>query len=451
MKSEVKFEVKNGAYNPASVNDQVVQRIYNCLFPGWLNDDEPSEQADIRDKITRLIAELDLSHYYMDGGKGAKVTKPIKKILLQLLPKAKVEATMPTLCKKIAELYSPKMDIRAFWGDKALLGSGRWERTTTCFADDGCNKISRIFLEKFKRTKALVLESMTVENDCTKYLYARCIAFFAGGRNIYLSNFYWNGLPQNNLLFVEALRRLVGIPSVKYAKAAFPLPIYVNQDGLKVYDEDSRPYKGRIFYPCPHCDEKVPDLTSYTSGNTHHIGCSPECAGTSGSGYTCERCGEEIDEDDHYHSPNGEDYCQGCYDSYVAYCECCNNDVWVDNYLGDGYCDECGFICHQCDSVYSSSDHHEGPDRRDYCECCYDDKFVECCECGAVMKRTEAREDQDCYFFCADCYDDKYLECEECGKEMLRERAKDNLCEDCYADRQKILEEEADENATVNA
>jgi len=436
MKFEVRFEVKNGAYNPQKVNSEVYEIVRRRFTP----EDLPP------DALYAGLRDLDLSHYYLDEGRGPKVTKPIKKILVKIFGKERTEIAMPALCKEVAELYSPKMEIRAFWGDKALLGSGRWESRDTCFADDGCNKTSRIFLEKFRRAKALVLEHDTEE----RVSYARSIVFFAGGRTVYLSNFYYCGVPQNNLLFVEALRRLVGISSVKYAKEKFPLPIYTNQDGLKVHDSRSKPYKGKILYPCPHCDEKVPKLTTSVSGHTHYMGCSDECARDDEHTVVCENCSERVDQNDAHSGPDDNLYCESCHNELTAYCDACNSTVWMDDYLGNGYCDDCGFACHGCDSVYRNSDRYEGSDGNDYCEECFHEEFVECYACGEIKRREETEQDGDGDSFCKDCYEDKYVECKECGEETLRDKAQDDLCPDCYSDK-KEKEEAENENTTVNA
>ncbi|HBG47619.1 MAG TPA: hypothetical protein DDW94_11625 [Deltaproteobacteria bacterium] len=435
MKSEVRFEVKNGAYNPQTISGSV----------GWIIQESLSPEESLPAAVDMALQALDLSHYYMDDGRGPKVTKPIKKILVKAFGKERTEIAMPALCKKIAELYSPKMDLRAFWGDKALLGAGKWERQDTCFADDGCNKTSKIFLEKFRRAKALVLEHENEEGTS----YARSIAFFAGGRTVYLSNFYYNGVPQNNLLFVEALRKLLGISSVKYAKETFPLPIYTNHDGLKVYDGRSKPYKGKILYPCPHCDEKVPKLTTYVSGHTHQIGCSSECVGDDEDSISCNNCGERALRDDAYNGPDDNLYCESCHNELTSYCNACDSTVWNDDYLGDGYCDNCGFDCRECDSTHSNNDRYEGPDGRDYCEKCFHEKFTECYECNEVVKRKDSRQDQDGENYCKGCYEDKFVECKECGEETLRDKAQDDLCPDCYSDK-KEKEEAENENATVN-
>ena len=95
MKSEVRFEVKNGAYNPQTISGSV----------GWIIQESLSPEESLPAAVDMALQALDLSHYYMDDGRGPKVTKPIKKILVKAFGKERTEIAMPALCKKIAELY----------------------------------------------------------------------------------------------------------------------------------------------------------------------------------------------------------------------------------------------------------------------------------------------------------------------------------------------------------
>lgn len=359
MKKNIEFEIKNGAYYPKDIHQQISDKIVNTLIPETRNTNW-SIYNHVRGEMLSALADFKLDNYYMGlDGKGAKVTKIIKKILLARFVKELVIKKFPVLCKKIAELYTPRMELKAYWGDKKLLGSGIWENGSTCFSSGGCNDISRRFLVRFNRAQVLVLKN---EKNT-----ARCIAFFAGGRNIYLTNFYYNGLPYNKLLFVEALRRILGIDKISYKKREFPLPIYFNGDGILCYTEKSSAFNGQYMYPCPQCETKITHLYTYVDGDTYHIGCSKECAGECER--CCDRCGYIIYDDDYYMAPNDERYCESCYHDNVFYCEGCNFDRWQHDHIGNSLCEDCGAVCEECNEVTPNSQINN-----DVCEDCLEEK-----------------------------------------------------------------------------
>jgi len=152
-------------------------------------------------------------------------------------------------------------------------------------------------------------------------------------------------------------------------------------------------------------------LTSTDGEDSNHVLSSPR--------FTCGRCGEAIDEDDHSHSPDGDDYCDDCYSEHVSYCQACDNDVWSENMVSAGdetVCDDCA--------------------RRHYTQC---DDCGEYCHNNCIM-RTE-----DGFDLCPGCEDDHY-KCEDCGALLFYEKLYDtnegdtNLCNDCITGWNKCSE-----------
>lgn len=346
------------------------------------------------------LQNLDLSNYYVGGENGPKVTKGIKKLLLKESPELKpiILEKFPRICHEIAQLYVPIKEIRAFWGDKSLLGKGIYENSPTCFADDGCNKTSRIFLEKFNRVRVLVCE----DTDRPESSY-RAVVYFGGGRNTFLTNFYAKNFPQNKGIMVEALRRILNLPKLSFKEFRFPLDaIYLNHDAIKCYPpERVMEFKGVGVVTCPHCDEVVPysELHTDTSGNRYLIGCSEECAET--GGITCCNCGDSVHEDDSY-SYQDDTYCSGCYSEDFRYCEGCGEDYPIEQINtcqnGTHLCKDCSFTCEHCGNSFSerSAFEHDGDQ---YCEDCYSDKFSTCDECEYTFDRDEINGDD----LCKDC------------------------------------------------
>ena len=99
----------------------------------------------------------------------------------------------------------------------------------------------------------------------------------------------------------------------------------------------------------------------------------------------CEDCGEDIDEDDHQHSPSGNDICQGCYDNHYFYCDSCSNDCDQDHmastHEGESICRDCAYeldACNEC-GTYIIRDRNknwipdENNDYQCYCPDCESD------------------------------------------------------------------------------
>lgn len=435
FKKQIEFEVKNGAFEPDYINSRV---IGICGILCHQVKDYSTILDSVKEKVNNDLAALDLSHYYMPDG--AKVTKPLKKILLTFLTKKELEPIWAEICKQISALYSPAFQAIAYFGDKQLIGTGEWEGRETCFNKNGINAQNGVFIQKFKRTQVLVVEETGTGHK------ARCLVYFQGGRNINLFNFYYNGFRQNNLIFVEAIRRLLSIPKITYKKESVNLPIYRNGDGLVIHTPKSFEYTADRIFPCPHCDTKLPEKKMLTAeeGNTHKIGCCEECLNAGGE--TCCDCGGRVDEDNSRTSDNGDTYCEDCYFNNFAYCEHCGNDVPNDDYLGDGYCNECGDQCYNCGSVHKKDNMYTGPDDECYCEECYNDKFSYCEGCEMDVERDSMVKGPDNEYYCPDCHADKFTECKDCGDVAEIVDIQDGLCPDCYDKKQ---EEEKEEEATL--
>lgn len=342
------------------------------------------------------FAPLDLSNYYVGGENGPKVTKGIKKLLLKHFPglKSEILERLPAICHQIAQLYTPIMNINAYWGQKELLGSGKWELSETCFADNGCNQTSRIFLEKFNRVKVLVCEDTDRPNSSY-----RAIVYFGGGRNIFLTNFYAKNFPQNKGIMVEALRRILSMKKLTFSNHEFPLDIiYLNQDSIRVRsDKRVKEFVKVGKVPCPHCDEVIPysHIFSKTSSSTILIGCSKECAET--GGVTCFECGENYAEEEMTHQ-DGREYCQDCFDESFGYCKTCAEYYPLDqiNHVRKNtYCHGCSTDCHYCGDYVLNDDilEHDGDS---YCQDCFDENFSSCEECAGTYKLSELNDENLC-------------------------------------------------------
>ena len=401
----IEYEIKNGAlYMIKSMIDKIGDII---LYASTNNVFCLSEKFN---EMRENIARIDLSSYYMADGR--KVTKPIKKIAEKFLGQEIVKEKWPEICNKISELYSIAKAVKVYFGDKSLLGSGRYEANKTCFADDGCNKFSRIFLEKFKRTEVLIIEDILSEKK------ARSIVYFAGGRNIYLTNFYFqNGMINNPLLFVEALKRIMNLKQVTFKDKIDKfegLPIYFNGHAIHIYDKKSFEYKRDRKFPCPHCDNTVKEKHFFVdrSSSAVLLGCDENCATIARN--SCSICQCDLEEDEMLSVEFDDDiYCQSCYDDEFFTCHNCERD----NYNNE--------MCVVNDYQY--------------CQSCYNELFTTCDKCNEeILKDDAIITDKDDNQYCQSCYNELFTTCDKCNEDIFRDDAiitdKDDnqYCRSCY-------------------
>jgi hypothetical protein len=117
---------------------------------------------------------------------------------------------------------------------------------------------------------------------------------------------------------------------------------------------------------------------------------------------SCYYCGCSIG-DDHYHDPDGDDCCSGCYHDRVSYCESCDRDVWgsstTEDPDGSTICDSCFSDhctrCDECENPVWDRNVKNGLDGGCYCERCYDDNHDECCECDDTFLASDMENTPD--------------------------------------------------------
>jgi len=299
------------------------------------------------------LTNVDLLKYYRPDG--AKITKTLTTLLRRQLPKEEVQLRFAGYAKAVSELYTTSKTLIASWGDMSELGNGVYEGGATCYRAGAENTVCRDFLQKYRRAKLLVLYNKdNPDEPC-----ARTIVFFAGGRNVIMTNFYWKRLEANKLYFIEALRRMLGLKKVVYKNwSNFFLPIYLNRDAVLVYDERVRLMDTEKKMPCPHCGKLVHenDFHFEEDGNFRMLGCTEKCAHKSSKTYIpCERCREDFKQG-RMRGHNNKYYCVSCFYIVTESCHKCNGryDTTKMKHTNDGsvmcqrcwdelaYCDKCG-------------------------------------------------------------------------------------------------------------
>jgi len=164
-----------------------------------------------------------------------------------------------------------------------------------------------------------------------------------------------------------------------------------------------------------------------------------ECDGNASGRETCCECGNSIDDDYSYTSPNGSFLCENCfYDSY-NYCSHCG-DPFETNQLhdcdGNYYCEDCaegkGYReCNKCDEWHNE---YYIVDDDCYCNDCYEKYCFHCEDCEEDHVGTSVSVCNETKYVCKDCAED-YIECEECGelfhKDDIVEVNGKQYCESC--------------------
>jgi hypothetical protein len=136
--------------------------------------------------------------------------------------------------------------------------------------------------------------------------------------------------------------------------------------------------------------------------------------------YTCDNCGDRVDEDNYYSGPNGDGtYCESCYDDLFSTCDKCGetcdrDDVHrVSGSRYDYLCEYCleriGAVkCNDCGD-YSVDDYTVMQDSENvYCKSCVGRNTEFTCQCGERFEYT--MDDGDT---CESC---DYVYCDKCNE-----------------------------------
>lgn len=164
--------------------------------------------------------------------------------------------------------------------------------------------------------------------------------------------------------------------------------------------------------------------------------------------YSCEYCGDRINEDNMRHT----DYailCESCYDDNYFYCEQCETDHSTDDteaveiqiyskysksFYSATVCPEKAqehgyYQCESCEG-WSEETRNTDDDKYNYCpDCAKENNYHECESCGDFLEcdlTIKAQVSTDDTHYCNDCQDDV---CFHCGDESDDKIG--DLCKDC--------------------
>lgn len=145
----------------------------------------------------------------------------------------------------------------------------------------------------------------------------------------------------------------------------------------------------------------------------------------------CANCGESHNPDHCSEIPNGDTWCEDCFNDTYCHCEDCAELITLDDSRRPEdrsgiYCETCydaRYVrCYSCDSeVRTNNAIEEG--RHHYCEECHSEEFGECSDCGNTFHRDNLsyHEDNDADY-CSSCYpsDDDDYDSDACNAKSFR-------------------------------
>lgn len=136
-----------------------------------------------------------------------------------------------------------------------------------------------------------------------------------------------------------------------------------------------------------------------------------------------------------------------CCDSNKYTCECCGNRIDEDEvyWIGDyPYCNDCVTYCERCGEYELNNDATWIPSEGRYvCRSCLEYYYVYCEDCDEyVSSENVTYIDEYDRYVCDDCLNRYYSECKKCGNWVYNDDLSENgLCENC-----EMENEEEDDN-----
>lgn len=113
--------------------------------------------------------------------------------------------------------------------------------------------------------------------------------------------------------------------------------------------------------------------------------------------FYCESCSNDMEGEPNHSDSNGNDICQGCYDEYYFYCECCNETAYYEGSEevdGETTCADCvsqhAFFCNDCNTYYPNDEHAGKRNDEDVCNGCVNsDEHIK--DCGTIVMKEEVK------------------------------------------------------------
>jgi hypothetical protein len=409
----VDIKIENGGGNLEAVWDLVWHTyrdfLYDCDGAAGLTHDQRLVLRKTQDDLYTGISHIDLDKFYTE--KGAKITRPIKELLVKHIGKEATAPLFAAFCKAVGELYATvdaTATLHPVYFTNGKMGS--CGDSDSCFGPGGCNSYNGRFIDK-----SMSMGVITIAPKDARYAKGRVIFWILDATHAHILNKYSRSgereLPYS--VFVRALEVLSGATLSFAHKSGETLPIYVNHgyhlctaiDGnFSSITEDFR-------WVCPACGHRGSpnSFESESDGTRHSIGCCQDCLGAQEEDddnmHTCVYC-EEIVHDDDVRFPNDEPVCTSCYDEHFFSCAHCGNSYDNDNGVEvhrrgrsvtvcSGCYENCYAECPECEEQFEI-DKMIGHDEEYYCSSCADNCLGTCITCKETFKTIELDADDRC-------------------------------------------------------
>jgi hypothetical protein len=405
---EADLKIENGGGNQEAIHG-IIDELWHANAP----------QGDKSQEIWKRVTALNCDRFYMENG--AKVTRPLKTLLIDTFGKDSVTLLFAEFCKRVGNVYA-RVTATAELRDTYFTDddSGTFGDNNSCFLDGGCNELNGRFIDESPSTGVI-----TVTPEEKKYSAGRMIVWFVNPTTAHLINRYGSCSGQRELplsIFVRALEVLTKTNISWRRESAETLPVYLNNSPVictatqgTTFDSVVADYR----FKCPACHIfYTPDTgVRSTHGTQHYMACSHSCLEDThvedDDSITCEDCGREgIDRDDAY-VVHDNYYCRNCYEDNYFYCEHCSTDcdqgssVTVHNARGheETVCEDCAdadyFRCNHCDGYFHNDNGITTDDGETYCEGCASDHVMTCEKCGIVSDDLDDFDEDSC---CPGCH-----------------------------------------------
>jgi hypothetical protein len=324
--------------------------------------------------------------------------------------------------------------------------------TNSCFRVGGANYGSALWLEleerEYNRAKFLFFHYSNGKSEGV----GRCWFYQVTPHAIFITNFYSDGFDIKSewlkKYVIRVARLLAGLPeNVKYSYKNIPIPIYLNGDGIIIYDpekhsqsEEVRVLTLELISRCLYCRDEIEiehleraDVTEEIDGEevSSPIICS-YCRDHLEDLIECIECGERYRSDDMIYVDGEGYYCQSCYEDIYTVCPVCNREVPRDDMITDKYGE---WMCSDC--AY---------EHRRYCSICSSWLYPDEVDRYQILRGSYIEE----VTICHDCVRELiHSKCDQCGKEFwftknsfminrkIREIIREGLCSECFNKRVK--------------
>jgi hypothetical protein len=377
-------------------------------------DREKWNQDELKQsEISMRLNEIPLHTYRLEGTT-TKVTRPIKKMLIEILGKPAVDANrFADLCRRITPLYeSLEADVELVTRYFTTSALGRYGDNDSCFHEEGCNSGNGEALDSSPSIHVLRIHpcGAGVEKEQRRGSFgdARIIVQYEDEKTIHLFNKY----TQNKFrevttrIFVKAMEALAGVELVYVGPGDdTTIPVYLNHQskvyrikGPETFDHLCTDFSWYCTTCCSLFDPE--DVLTDIDENTYIITCSSSCMQNYAQYQNyCDHCDNRFPERNMIFMEDGS-YCETCYYDIFARCDHCHESRIVADFetaIDDrgrtlDICDWCARQeCRACEGccVLYIADALQAFKGEDYCNQCIESEgIIDCEDCGDLFKQT---------------------------------------------------------------